>query len=90
LKDNEIIEGDFNGRKLSEEGVRVKGKFIELLKLFLAIERYEEYWNEHMINIPVHYLPFLHTLHHSEIIKDSYDNNIKAFNKVREMILNGK
>jgi len=90
LEDDKIIEPDFMRRKLSKKGIMLKKKIVELLKLFLVIKRHKEYLNEHLINIPNDYLPFLHTLHNGKIIKDSFDNNIMAFNMVREMILNGK
>ncbi len=68
----------------------IKGKFIKLLKLFLVVERYKEYWNEHLINIPDDCLPLLHTLHNAEIIKDSFCDNMIVFNTVRRMALTGK
>jgi len=76
--------------KLSEKGMHIKDKFIELLKLFLTIKRHKEYLNGHLINIPEHCLPFLHIFYNGKIIKDSFYDNMIVFNTVRRMALTGK
>jgi len=90
LGDDGIVEGDFKERKLSEKGMHIKQKIIELLKLFLTIKRHKEYLNGHLINIPEHCLPFLHTFYNGKIIKDSFYDNMIVFNTVRRMALTGK